>query len=123
MPAPDALLQFASHWTVSSSQVVFSRDVYARHNGFDLTAPILSDAHAILRWMIDADTIVYPDPLSLRRRWLGSVTAKTRNSSEMAETMTFLVKNVLHHATASKTLTAAQLSKLQSALERTFVSA
>jgi hypothetical protein len=69
--APEALFQFASRWTVSSSQLVFSRDVYERHNGFDLIAPILSDADAILRWMIDADRILYPDPLSLRRRWAG----------------------------------------------------
>jgi glycosyltransferase involved in cell wall biosynthesis len=123
LPAPEALLQFANHWTISSSQVVFSRDVYEHHNGFDLTAPILSDADAILRWMIDTDTILYPDPLALRRRWPGSVTARTRHSSAMVDTMKFLTKNVLQHAIASKRLKATQLSELESALERTFISA
>jgi glycosyltransferase involved in cell wall biosynthesis len=65
--APAALLQFSSHWTLSSSQVVFSRDIYERHVSFDLTPPIFSDADTILRWMIEADTILYPDALALRR--------------------------------------------------------
>jgi glycosyltransferase involved in cell wall biosynthesis len=120
--APEALLQFAKHWAISSSQVLFSRDVYERHNGFDLTAPILSDADGILRWMINTDTILYPDPLALRRRWSGSVTARTRHSSAMVSTMKFLVKNVLQRAIASKKLTATELSKLESALEKTFTS-
>jgi glycosyltransferase involved in cell wall biosynthesis len=123
LPAPEALLHFASHWTVSSSQVIFSRDVYDRHDGFDTTAPILSDADAILRWMIDADTVLYPDPLALRRRWQGSVTAQTRDSPAMAATMKLLVKNVLQHAARSKMLTASQLSTLKSSLEMTFISA
>jgi hypothetical protein len=42
--APEALLQLASRWTVRGSQVVFSREVYARHKGFELTAAILSGA-------------------------------------------------------------------------------
>jgi glycosyltransferase involved in cell wall biosynthesis len=121
IPAPQALLQFASHWTLSSSQVVFTRALYERHCGFDLTPPILSDADAILRWMIDADTILYPEPLALRRRWAGSVTAQTQNSSEMASTMRFLVENVMQHATASNTLSVTQLSKLGMALESTFI--
>jgi glycosyltransferase involved in cell wall biosynthesis len=121
--APEALPLFAGHWTISSSQVVFSREVYDRHGGFDITAPILSDADAILRWMIDADTVLYPDPLALRRSWPGSVTAKTRHSPAMAATMKFLVRNVLQHATASKMFTDSQLSTLKSSLEITFVSA
>lgn len=119
--APEALLQFARHWTLSSSQVVFSRSVYERHSGFDLTSPILSDADAILRWMVGADTILYPEPLALRRRWPGSVTAKTQNSSEMATTMRFLFENVMQHATASNTLSVTQLSELGKALESSFI--
>jgi hypothetical protein len=119
--APEALLQFASNWTLSSTQVVFSRNVYERHNGFGLTSPILSDADAILRWMVDSDTIPYPEPLALRRRWPGSITAKTQGSSAMADTMRFLANNVMQHAIASNRLSAGQLSKLGLALEGAFI--
>ena len=99
---------------------MFARAVYERHAGFDQTPPILSDADAILRWMIDADAVFYPDPLALRRRWPGSVTAKTQHSAAMSDTMKFLVKNVMHHAIASNALSAPELSKLEAALAGTF---
>lgn len=120
--APEALLQFSNHWTLSSSQVVFSRKIYERDVGFDLTPPIFSDADTILRWMINADAILYPDPLALRRNWPGSVSSKMEGTSAMAETMKFVVKNVMQHAIASKSLDVTQLSKLESALKSTFLS-
>ena len=98
----------------SAARKWFSREMsMSSTTGFDITAPILSDADAILRWMIDTDTILYPEPLALRRRWSGSATATTRHSSAMTDTMKFLVKNVLQHAISSKKFTAMQLSKLE----------
>jgi hypothetical protein len=40
----------------------------------------------------------------------------------MAETMQFLVRNVMQHAVASNSLGDTQLSKLESALKNTFLS-
>jgi glycosyltransferase involved in cell wall biosynthesis len=120
VPAPQALLQFANHWTLSSSQVVFARALYDRHAGFDLTTPIFSDAEAILRWMVDADTVLYPDPLALRRRWKGSVSSKTQNSTAMAVTMQSLVNSVLRHAAVSRKLDDTEIASLEAALRRSF---
>jgi glycosyltransferase involved in cell wall biosynthesis len=122
LPAPDALLQFAARWTLSSTQVVFSRELYQKHAAFDLTLPIMSDADTILRWMLHADTILHPEPLALRRRWPGSVTAATVHSAAMAETMRLLVGNVMREAVASERLSAAQLLELEAALRNSFIS-
>jgi glycosyltransferase involved in cell wall biosynthesis len=121
LPAPEALLRFAGHWTLSSTQVVFSRDLYERHADFDLTLPIMSDADTILRWMIHADTILYPEPLALRRIWPGSVSATTQHSPEMAETMKLLVRSVWDAAALSKKLDRAQLDRLHAGLQNSFI--
>lgn len=123
VPAPQALLQFADHWTLSSSQVVFARALYERHGGFDLTTPIFSDAETILRWMVDADTVLYPDPLAWRRRWSGSVSSQMQNSTAMAVTMKSVVNSVLRHATVSKKLDDAEIASLEAALKRSFLGA
>jgi glycosyltransferase involved in cell wall biosynthesis len=119
--APEALLHFANSWTLSSTQVVFSRELYERRADFDVRPPIMSDADTILRWMVYADTILCPEPLALRRNWSGSVTSKTQFSAAMVQTMEFLVENVFHEAESSRTLGDVQLAELNRALRRSFL--
>jgi glycosyltransferase involved in cell wall biosynthesis len=121
VPGPQALLRFARRWTISSTQVVFSRSAFDEHGGFDETSPVMSDAEAILRWMIHYDTLLLRDRLSLRRVWSGSVSAATEGTEEMADTMTFLVKSVLYHAASSGRFGPRQIAQLRKWLPRTFL--
>jgi hypothetical protein len=120
-PAPQALLYFAGNWTLSSTQVVFSRSLFDRYGGFDLTPPIMSDAEAILRWMVHADTVVIPDVLALRRAWSGSVTSSTIHSTEMSQTMQHLKTSVTTLAASSGKLSNTQLNQLAQHLETSFI--
>jgi hypothetical protein len=121
MSAPRALLYFTDFWALSSTQVIFSRALFERHGEFDLTPPIMSDAEAILRWMIHATTLVVPETLALRRAWSGSVTSATSSSPEMVETMRFLVRSVSAQAEESGQFDADQLRLLREQLSRSFV--
>jgi glycosyltransferase involved in cell wall biosynthesis len=120
-PAPQALMYFANYWTVSSTQVIFSRRVFDHYGGFDLTPPIMSDAEAILRWMTQANTVVVPDILALRRVWSGSVTSATSETAEMGRTMMFLKSRVLAQAQLSQNLTLDQMRELEQSLQRSFI--
>lgn len=119
--APRALLYFAETWALSSTQVIFSRATFERYGEFDLTPPIMSDAEAILRWMVHATTLVVPEALALRRVWPGSVTSATISSPEMVETMRFLAASVASHAESSGRLNARQMRLLRRQLARTFI--
>jgi glycosyltransferase involved in cell wall biosynthesis len=117
---PDGLLRFARDWRISSSQVVFSRQLYAKHGGFDDELPIMSDAEAILRWLTHAIAILIPVPLARRRVWPGSVTSATIRTREMTETMAGLVERVTAEARTSG-LDAGQMAELAESLRQTFL--
>jgi glycosyltransferase involved in cell wall biosynthesis len=121
LPAPQALIYFARHWTLSSTQVIFSRATYDTCGGFDETSPIMSDAEAILRWMIYSETLLVPETLALRRSWAGSVTSATQDTQAMVETMTFLVNRVSRTAKASGIFSRSQVNDLRNTLRQTFI--
>jgi hypothetical protein len=121
LPPPDALMYFARNWTLSTTQVIFSRVMFEKYGEFDLTPPIMSDAEAILRWMIHGRTLVATDTLALRRYWDGSVTSATISSVAMTETMKFLVQSISERAAASSTVSSSQLRELRESLSRTFL--
>ena len=121
MDAPRALLYFTDFWPLSSTQVIFSRELFDRRGGFDLAPPIMSDAEAILRWMVYTKTLVVPETLALRRSWAGSVSAATTASAEMVSTMRFLAQSVAAHAEGSGLFDAAQIRQLRRQLARSFV--
>jgi glycosyltransferase involved in cell wall biosynthesis len=121
LPPPRALLYFARDWTLSSTQVIFARRLFDDYGGFDTAPPIMSDAEAILRWMIYAPALLTPEVLALRRAWDGSVTTATTRSRAMEETMQYLSERVQHSAASSGNLDDSQIDELQSSLRHSFV--
>jgi hypothetical protein len=120
-PPPKALLYFAENWVLSSAQVIFSRATYDKYGEFDLTPPIMSDAEAILRWMVHARSLVVPEVLAMRRLWPGSVTSATVASREMVATMKYLDEHVSRLAEESGNLNETELQTLRALLQRNFV--
>jgi glycosyltransferase involved in cell wall biosynthesis len=95
---PDGLLRFARDWKISSAQVVFARHLHEAYGGFDSSLPIMSDAQAVLRWLITAPAVLLPVALARRRVWAGSVTSETTDTAAMTETMRGLMQSVLEEA-------------------------
>lgn len=118
LPPPAALLKFAPDWRITSTQVCFRRELVG-DPAFDPSLPIMSDAEAILRWMVSAPTLLIPEPLAVRTVWEGSVTSETTRSEAMAETMRMLVASV--ERAASGRLSAQQMDDLRGALHSSFI--
>lgn len=118
---PEALLRFSRKWTLCSTQVIFSRVTFDLYGNFDETPPIMSDAEAILRWMIHGRSLLIPDALALKRVWPGQVTTATQYTLDMIETMTFLVDTIRRLAANSGYLDPIQIHELKTVLPQTFV--
>ena len=118
---PDAFLRFAADWRISSTQVVFRRDVFERLGGMDESFPFGSDAEYILRWMLSCNVLLLPQALARRRIWPGSGSAATEPTQAMSTSMEMLVASVYSRACDTGQLDVGQLEALARSLSASFL--
>lgn len=121
LPAPEALIRFARRWILGAPYTLFSRDTFERYGEWNETQSGMSDAEAILRWMVDVTTLLVPEVLAAYCIWAGQETNNVTHTSGAIDTMVHLVNNVLRLATESGRLDEAQLEELYLSLVQTFL--